>query len=142
MGGTHEETAKEEFDLLRGHEGCATPIRPTRSMRLVVVDPRIEIDRGMDEAENETLGSPVDDDIYSQIVIVADDFLCIWPGGGGAGVAKTATHFGETQKTDTEKSRRAKIEKKGTTYLVTEPWRVREWSTPLRSDSAEDCSSG
>jgi len=105
MGDTHEETAKEELDLLRGHEGGATPIRPARSVRLVIVDLGIEIDRGMDEAKNETLGSPVDDDVYNQIVIVADDFWCIWPGGGGAGVAKIATHFGETQKTDTEKSR-------------------------------------
>jgi len=103
MGDTHEETAKEEFDLLRGHEGCATPIRPMRSVRLVVVNPGIEIDRGVDEAKNETLGSPVDDDIYSQMVIVTDDFLCIWPGGGGAGVAKIATHIGETQETDTGK---------------------------------------
>jgi len=48
-------------------------------VRLVIVDLWIEIDRGMDEAENETLGSPVDDDVHGQVVIIDSDFLCIWP---------------------------------------------------------------
>jgi len=103
MRDTHEETTKEELDLFQRHEGRAAPIRPTRSVRLVIVDPGIDINRCVDEAENKTLCSPVDDDINSQIVIVTDDFLCIWPRRGKAGVTKIAAHFGETQKTGTVK---------------------------------------
>ena len=47
-------------------------------MRVVVA--RSEIDDGVEEAENEAFGGPVDDDVDGHVIGVDGDFFCLGPG--------------------------------------------------------------
>jgi hypothetical protein len=77
MRHTEEEAAKKEVDLFRGHGGRATPVCPVRLIGLIVVVLWIEVDRGMDEAEDESVGSPIDDNVHGHIVVINCDFFCV-----------------------------------------------------------------
>lgn len=51
----------------------------------------------MDEAEDEALSGPVDDNVDGHVVGIEGDFLCIGPIEGRAGVAELATNGGEAR---------------------------------------------
>lgn len=63
----HKQPVIEELDLLHGHVWRPTPVRPVRLVLLVVVL-GAEIGNGVDEAQNEAVRSPVDDDVDGHVV--------------------------------------------------------------------------
>ena len=53
-------------------------------MFLVVVISGIDVDDGMDKAEDEPLGSPIDHDVHGHVILVQGDLVHIWERCGGA----------------------------------------------------------
>jgi hypothetical protein len=58
---------------------------------LIVVVSRVDISNGMNEAQDEPLGSPVDHNIHGHIVLVQGDLVYIREGCGSAAEAQFPT---------------------------------------------------
>ena len=64
-------------------------------MLLVVVFGGVNVDNGVNKAQDESLGGPVDDDIHSHVVLVQCNFIRIRERYGSAAVAQFPTDAGK-----------------------------------------------
>ena len=58
---------------------------------LVVVIDGVDIDNGVNKAQDETLGGPVDDDVHGHVILVQCDFVYIREGCRSAAEAQLPT---------------------------------------------------
>ena len=65
-------------------------------MLFVVVFGGVNIDNGMNKAQDESLSGPVDDDIHSHVVLVEGNFVHIRERCGSATEAQFPTDAGKT----------------------------------------------
>lgn len=98
VGDVGKKTRIEDLGLILVHGSRSTPIRPAGFGVLVVVEGR-EVNGRVQEAEDEIISGPVDDEIQGHVVGVDSYFIRIGPKVGGPLVAKEATHAGEARKT-------------------------------------------
>jgi len=99
-----KKTRVENVGLLLSHGRRPTPIRPARFGVLIVVVGR-EVNCRMYKAEDEIIGGPVDDEIYSHVVGVDSYFIPIGPKVLWTLVAKEATHAREARITHSDGGR-------------------------------------
>jgi hypothetical protein len=78
LGYVLHESAKQKVDLLLAHVGRAAPVGPAGFVDFVIVAFRDVYDR-VDEAQDHTVRSPVDDDVHGHIITVQDNFVCFSP---------------------------------------------------------------
>ena len=123
-------------------------------MLLVVVISGVDINDGVDEAQHEPLGGPVDHDVDRHIILVQGDLFHIREGCGGTTETEFPPDSGKAGKSHPENKsgvsgrlRSAEDENRGgfgraKTHRVTLPWRVLLSKTLPKSCLADFCSSG
>jgi hypothetical protein len=78
MRETDDESLVEEPYLVHAHRGRSTPVCPVSLVLLIVIS-RVQVNRGVKEAEYETLCSPVNDEVDDHVVLVNGDFGGVCP---------------------------------------------------------------
>jgi hypothetical protein len=92
-----DEPLVEESYLVHAHRGRSTPVCPISFVLLIVIL-RVQVNRGVNEAEHKTLCSPVNDEIDDHVVLINGDFGGVCPRRRRTLVAKLTSDPRETRK--------------------------------------------
>jgi hypothetical protein len=89
----HKKTAEEKLNLLHGHTSSTAPVCPAGLVEFVIVL-WSEIDDGMDETKDKTVGGVVEDHVDGHVIGVDCDFFSVDPSWRRALIAKVTADLG------------------------------------------------